>query len=48
METARLATFLIEESGKIINEQMDDKAVDPTKTVGMRAAETRELRVLTA
>ena len=33
METARRATFLIDKSGKIINEQVDDEAVDPTKTV---------------
>jgi|SRR5579863_9961277 peroxiredoxin len=33
MQTARRATFLIDKSGKIINEQVDDAAVDPTKTV---------------
>jgi peroxiredoxin len=33
METARRATFLIDKSGKIISEQVDDEAVDPTKTV---------------
>jgi len=33
METARRATFLIDKSGKIINEQVDNEAVDPTKTV---------------
>jgi peroxiredoxin len=33
METARRATFLTDKSGKIINEQVDDEAVDPTKTV---------------
>src|SRR6266851_3078244 len=32
-ETARRATFLIDKSGKIIHEQVDDEAVDPTKTV---------------
>src|SRR4029078_12122069 len=32
METARRATFLIDKSGKIINEQVDDEAVDPSKT----------------
>ena len=33
MESARRATFLIDKSGKIIEEQVDDDAVDPTKTV---------------
>ncbi|MCU1296606.1 MAG: Peroxiredoxin [Acidobacteriaceae bacterium] len=33
MESARRATFLIDKSGKIINEQVDDAAVDPSKTV---------------
>jgi|SRR5579871_1095607 len=33
METARRATFLIDKSGKIIHEQADNEAVDPTKTV---------------
>ena len=33
MESARRATFLIDRSGKIIEEQVDDAAVDPTKTV---------------
>jgi glutaredoxin-dependent peroxiredoxin len=33
MESARRATFLIDKTGKIINEQVDDAAVDPTKTV---------------
>jgi peroxiredoxin len=33
IETARRATFLIDKSGKIINEQVDSEAVDPTKTV---------------
>jgi peroxiredoxin len=33
METARRATFLIDKSGTIINEQVDNEAVDPTKTV---------------
>ena len=33
VETARRATFLIDKSGKIIEEQVDDKAVDPTETV---------------
>ncbi len=33
METARRATFLIDKNGKIIEEQVDSEAVDPTKTV---------------
>jgi hypothetical protein len=33
METARRATFPIDNRGKIINLQVDDEAVDPTKTV---------------
>src|SRR5438477_4840387 len=33
MESARRATFLVDKSGKITNEQVDDEAVDPTKTV---------------
>jgi peroxiredoxin len=33
MESARRATFLIDKSGKIIEEQVDSAAVDPTKTV---------------
>ncbi len=33
METARRATFLIDKSGKIIEQQVDNDAVDPTKTV---------------
>ena len=32
-DTAQRATFLIDKSGKIINEEVDDEAVDPTKTV---------------
>ena len=40
METARRATFLIDKSGKIVNEQVDDEAVDPTKTV--QACERRK------
>ncbi len=31
--TARRATFLIDKSGKVTEEQMDDEAVDPTKVV---------------
>jgi peroxiredoxin len=33
MESARRATFLIDKSGKIVHEQVDDEAVDPSKTV---------------
>jgi len=33
MESARRATFLIDKSGTIINEQVGDAAVDPSKTV---------------
>jgi len=33
MESARRATFLIDKSGKIIEEQVDSEAVDPSKTV---------------
>ena len=42
METARRATFLIDKSGKIINEQVDAEAVDPTKTV--EACERQKLK----
>lgn len=42
METAKRATFLIDKSGKIINEQVDDEAVDPTKTV--EACERQKLK----
>jgi glutaredoxin-dependent peroxiredoxin len=42
MESARRATFLIDKSGKIIEEQVDDDAVDPTKTVA--ACERHELK----
>ena len=42
METARRATFLIDKSGKIINEQADDAAVDPSKTV--EACERQKLK----
>ena len=41
-ETARRATFLIDKSGKIINEQVDAEAVDPTKTV--EACERHKLK----
>ena len=33
MQVARRATFLIDKSGKILEEQVDDEALDPTKTV---------------
>jgi glutaredoxin-dependent peroxiredoxin len=33
MESARRATFVIDKSGKITHEQVDEEAVDPTKTV---------------
>ncbi len=33
IESARRATFLIDKTGKIVHEQVDDAAVDPTKTV---------------
>jgi glutaredoxin-dependent peroxiredoxin len=42
METARRATFLIDKTGKIINEQVDSEAVDPTKTV--EACERQKLK----
>ncbi len=42
MESARRATFLIDKSGKIVQEQVDSEAVDPTKTV--EACERRKLK----
>ena len=33
MKSARRATFLIDKSGKIIEEQVDSDALDPSKTV---------------
>jgi len=42
METARRATFLIDKSGKIVNIQVDNDAVDPTKTVD--ACQARRLK----
>jgi peroxiredoxin len=33
MTSARRATFLIDKNGKVIQEQVDKEAVDPTKTV---------------
>ncbi|MBV8205897.1 MAG: redoxin domain-containing protein [Acidobacteria bacterium] len=41
MKTARRATFLIDKDGKIIEEQVDNEAVDPTKVV--EACERRRL-----
>ncbi len=42
METARRATFLIGKDGKILHIQVDDAAVDPTKTV--EACQARRLK----
>ena len=42
MTSARRATFLIDKSGRIINEQVGDKAVDPSKTV--EACERHKLK----
>ena len=42
MESARRATFLIDKSGTIINEQVGDAAVDPSKTV--EACERHKLK----
>ena len=33
MESANRGTFLVDKLGKVINEQVDDAAVCPTKTV---------------
>jgi len=33
MTTGRRATFLIDKSGKVVEEQVDNDAVDPTKVV---------------
>ena len=33
MQTARRATFLIDKEGKVVEEQVDNDAVDPTKIV---------------
>jgi|SRR5579864_2061137 len=41
MESGRRATFLIDTSGKIVEEQVDDAAVDPTKTI--QACERKKL-----
>src|SRR5918912_725769 len=42
IETARRATFLIDKSGKITQEQVDDKAVDPSEVVA--ACERQKLK----
>jgi peroxiredoxin Q/BCP len=42
METARRATFLIGKDGRILNIQVDNDAVDPTKTV--EACQARRLK----
>ena len=42
MESARRATFLIGKDGKILEEQVDDDAVDPSKTV--QACERTKLK----
>lgn len=42
LNSARRATFLIDKSGKIIEEQVDSAAVDPTKVV--EACERKKLK----
>jgi peroxiredoxin len=42
IETARRATFLIDKSGKIIEEQVDDKAINPAEVVS--ACERQKLK----
>ena len=42
IETARRATFLIDKSGRIIEEQVDDKAINPAKVVD--ACERQKLK----
>jgi glutaredoxin-dependent peroxiredoxin len=42
VETARRATFLIDKSGKIVQEQVDDKAVNPADVVA--ACEREKLK----
>ena len=42
MTTARRATFLIDKSGKVVAEQVDNEAVDPTKVV--EACERQKLK----
>lgn len=42
MPSARRATFLIDKKGKVVETQVDNDAVDPTKTVA--ACERRKLK----
>jgi len=42
MTTARRATFLIDKSGKVVEEQVDNDALDPTKVV--EACERQKLK----
>lgn len=42
MTTARRATYLIDKSGKVIEEQVDNDAVDPSKVV--EACERQKLK----
>lgn len=42
MTTGRRATFLIDKSGKVVEEQVDNDAVDPTKVVD--ACERQKLK----
>jgi peroxiredoxin len=42
MPSARRATFVVDKSGKIISEQVDKEAVDPSKTV--EACERQKLK----
>ena len=42
MQSARRATFLIDKQGKVVETQVDDEAVDPTKTV--EACERKKLK----
>jgi len=42
MMSARRATFLIDKAGKVIEEQVDNDAVDPTKVV--EACERKKLK----
>lgn len=42
MQSARRATFLIDKEGKVAEVQVDDDAVDPTKTV--EACERRKMK----
>jgi peroxiredoxin len=42
IQSARRATFLIDKQGKVVETQVDNDAVDPTKTV--EACERRKLK----